>query len=268
MWNLASAVGSGSPFFGLPTEKTNVLFIELDSTDRGTAERLKKWRGPEPEGVYFLFLPSMSIPNVPNEQKLLIMNAIKDVNPGLIIISSLQKCHDLDSKEQRTVKLVYSFWDQICGPNRAYIFVHHERKKPADPKFWDGDREKFSGSKGWFDSAQVAIQLKKHSDGKRANLQLVHHKSQESNLYKPLPLLLAPDGTHLTSYLFDELVTVSQFLQENSELLAVEKDKKLAKILSCSENTAKRRRLLIDSGKFPGTEWLGIQEEQEVEESE
>lgn len=261
-WHMAHCVAEGKPFCGLPTQQARVLFIEVDSTEEGTKVRLQKRPDITTHDVRFIFLSSMSIPNVNPEDVGLIIDRVKTFDPGLIIVNSLQKIHSLSPRETQTATIVYNWWNQVCGPDRAYVFVHHERKTPSNPDFYDADREKFSGSKGWLDSAQVGIQLKKWGKSPEGphpkEIRLYHHKSQESALYKPLPLILAGDGTTITCPPAIELEQVWGYLNEPQNLskLSTQKDKELAKLLKVSEGTAKRRRLAVESTGFPTTKWL------------
>lgn len=190
------------------------------------------------------------------------MEAVQAVQPGLVIVNSLQKVHTLDGRLQHVPSIIYSAFEQICGAHRAFLFVHHERKTPGDPDFFDPDSERFSGSKGWVDSAQVGIQLRSYEDPSKAyNLRLCHHKSQESKLYRPLPLRLWDDGTHMTCPLSDELEVVVDYLKDHPAQSAKETDGNLSSMLNCSVSTAKRRRLTVEAGLFPGVGWLGETEE-------
>jgi hypothetical protein len=251
MWTMAFCVAEGVPFFGLPVQQTNVLFIELDSSRVGTKRRLKKRPELATENVGFIFLPGLNIPNVDKKHFEEIQAGLRDLDPGLIIVNSLRKCHSLDDKDSATTKIVYEWFDRVF-PGRAVLICHHERKSPVNAKDREGgvDRENFSGSAAWSNDAQVTLHLRSHGGDKKANLALWHVKSQETEMYQPLPLKLHRDGTRLSCHLFEECEQIRMMLQDYPSLTAKAKDYKIAGMLDCSVRTARRRRALVEGGKL------------------
>lgn len=260
-WEMAKAMASGKSFFGLPTQASTVLYIEVDSPEITLAPRLKLTK-PAPKGVWFLIGQSMSVPNITKEQLDTLREAEEEIKPDVVFLNTLRKLHDLDDKESRTPKIVYSFFQQIF-PKSALIFIHHDRKSPTDPRMIENSKESFSGSKHWLDDAQVGIHLARYNTrDARHNLMLWHTKSQVSGTLKPFPLKLHKDGTHLTSPLYDELLQIYELLNEKPDAPKGEIDVEVAQGLGISVTTAKRRRLLIEAGKFPGTRdfWMPDEE--------
>lgn len=250
-WEMAHSIASGQNFFGLPTQKSRVLYIELDTPEQVVQERLRS--RPPSEGVWWLFSQPLSIPYAGPEQIELLVEARETASPEVVFINTLRKVHDLDDKESKAPKLVYSFFQKYF-PGAALVFVHHTRKASTDPKAVPQDKESFSGSNHWLDDCQVGIHLESF-DGPDHNLRLWHRKSQVSSLLRPMPLALGRDGSTLSSPLFEELRKSYEFLASGAGqgLLASEIDYKLAKVLETSEATAKRRRLAIENGLFPGS---------------
>jgi hypothetical protein len=251
-WTIAFCIAEGVPFFGLPTKKTEVLFIELDSTETSTRRRLKKFPSEPPKGVKFLFLKGLNVAAPHRAHMEVIQRAIQEFNPGLIVVNTLRKAHSMDDKSSDTVKIVYDWFD-LMFPGKAILFVHHEKKAIVDPEARAGqvDREKFSGSAAWMNDAQVGLHLR----GK-APLELWHVKSQETELYRPLPLSLAKDGTTLSCPAFQEHQTIQAFLEENPSMLAREQDWKLSKLLNVSVRTAQRRKAQYRSGDWSMEKFL------------
>jgi hypothetical protein len=249
-WEMAHAIATGKSFFGLPTQEARVLYIELDTPEQVVQERIRS--RPPTKNVWWLFSNPLSIPFASNEQTELLEESRLAAQPEVVFINTLRKVHDLDDKESKAPKLVYSFFQKYF-PGAALVFVHHTRKASTDPKALSQDKESFSGSNHWLDDAQVGVHLEPF-DGADHNLRLWHRKSQVSALLRPLPLALGKDGSTLSSPLFDELLKVYEFLSTGAGegLSAAEIDYKLAKILEVSETTAKRRRLTIENGFFPG----------------
>jgi hypothetical protein len=247
-WQIAYCIGEGVPFFGLPVKKGKVLFLEMDSTRRGSRPRLKRWGVEGVTGVTFCFLQGFTAPHPTPALAAKIMKAIRRCGPGgpdLVIINSLRKFHGMDDKDSATVKAVYD-WGQMMFPRKALLFVHHEVKTPRDPKAGGLERERFSGSNAWLNDAQIGLHLRSQSGDPKANLALWHVKSQESELFKPLRLRLAKNGTHLTCPLFEEHTITSGILAD-SALSAREKDEKIALALNCSERKAREQRLYAEA---------------------
>jgi hypothetical protein len=250
-WEMAHSIASGKSFFGLPCQEARVLYIELDTPEQVVQQRIKS-RPPTPN-VWWLFSNPLSVPYATPEQSEFLIEARDTVKPEVVFINTLRKVHDLDDKESKAPKLVYSFF-QKTFPGAALVFVHHTRKASTDPKAIDQSKESFSGSNHWLDDAQVGVLLEGF-DGPDHNLRLWHKKSQVSRLLRPLPLKLGEDGSTLSSPLYDELLKVYDFLAsgKGEGLLANEIDHRLAKILECGESTAKTRRLTVENGVFPGS---------------
>src|SRR5678816_75038 len=100
------------------------------------------------------------------------------------------------------------------------------------------------------DSLETYTPSKDHPE----NLKLYHRKSQVSRKLLALPLFLGEDGTSLTSPLYTELLSVYEWMNTTgAEMGAGEADVALSKLLDTSVTTAKRRRLLIQNGYFPGS---------------
>lgn len=248
-WSMCSAVGTGTSFFGLPTRPGRVLYVENDTPEQIVASRVRKI-SPAPN-VWWLFLQPLSLPNVEPETKRILLKANDELAPDVVFLNTLRKLHDMDDKDSTTPKIVYSFFRKIF-PRSALVFVHHVRKQSTDPRAVEHSKESFSGSNHWLDDAQVGVHLESY-ESPRENLRLYHRKSQASELLRPLPLRLHDDGSTLTSPLYDELLAAYTLLNEDEEDDKGALDLKLSMMFGISPSTAKKRRLAIESGKFPNS---------------
>lgn len=253
---MASAVGSGTSFYGLPVHQGKVLYIEVDTPLQALHERIKITT-PPPKNVWFLHMQPLSIPFLDKEgdQAQMLREAQEEICPDVVFINTLRKVHDLDDKDSKTPKIVYSFFQERF-PQAALVFIHHEKKRPTDPKAIVWEMDTFSGAKNWINDAQTGLHLETYTPSKDhpENLKLYHRKSQVSRKLRALPLILGEDGTTLTSPLYTELLTVYEWMNTTgAEMSASEADTALARLLDTSVTTAKRRRLLIQNGDFPGS---------------
>lgn len=249
---MARAIGSGTHFFGLPAKEGRVLYIEVDTPEQLIAARLKSF--PPAPNVWWEFMEPLSIPNVTPEQESLLRTAQKDICPDVVFINTLRKVHDLDDKDSRAPKLVYSYFRHVF-PASALFFVHHMRKSPVDPKALTHQKEGFSGANNWLNDAQTGLHLESYT-GEKQNLSLFHVKSQVTQILRPLPLFL--DTAHdaaLSSPLYDEMLVTYELL--NASIIdgigPAEIDRLVGTRLGISESTAKKRRLLIEANRFPGS---------------
>lgn len=256
MLEMAACIGEGQPFFGLRTRQSRVLIVETDMPEGLFGQRLKAAARWTPN-VSFIFPGPMSIPFVSADGIAALGAAMQAVQPDLVCIDTLRFCHDMDDRESRTPKVVYSFFRKHF-PGCALLFVHHEKKKPSDPKALQNQKESFSGAKNWLNDAQVGIHLERFEpEDKSTNLRLYHWKSQVSEQLKPMRLLLGDDGMTLSCPLYDGLLKVQEALGTMIPTLMTHgKDSLIASRLGVSNSTARRRRILIESGDFPGRGFL------------
>jgi len=250
-WEMARAIGNGSDFFGLPAQKGRVLYIEVDTPLGVVHDRVKKV--PSAQDVTFLFSNPFNLPLMDRREREE-LKAVRDIaQPDVVFFNTLRKMHSMDDREARVPRIVYGEMKELF-PGATLVFVHHERKSSTDPRAQVYGGESFSGSGHWLNDAQSGLHLEKYSQGK-ANLMLYHKKSQASVLLKPLALTLERDGTRLTSPLYDELLQVQTIMEARVEK-GQELDRLLMVMLGVSESTARRRRLLIEEGRFPGRGFL------------
>jgi len=253
-WDMAAKVASGEDFFGLPVKQTPVQFIEVDSTKYSTKRRLSRYQMGEMPNVTFNFLSGLNIPNVRPEHISELMETFQDIKPGLVIVNSLRKVHDMDDKDSKTVKIVYEWFDRMF-PGVAILFIHHERKHSTNPDAVNVQKETFSGAMNWLNDAQVGLHLKGSKDQK-ATCKLHHVKSQETELYKPLPLFLK-DGANLSCWKYEEQKRLQELLLEGRSARFI--DETLAREWNCSDRTARDRRLKLELIPLPSPSWLGVQ---------
>lgn len=252
-WEMASAIGRGTHFFGLPAREGRVLYVEVDTPEMLVAARLRSLV-PAP-GVWWEFMEPLSIPHVSPEQEAILRAAKEESQPDVVFVNTLRKVHDLDDKDSRAPKLVYA-WFRHLFPTSALVFVHHMRKTNQDPKAIVVETEGFSGANNWLNDAQTGLHLEVFKGEAKANLRLYHAKSQVTEKIRPLPLFLdTGNGATLTSPLYEELLTTYEMLASGdlSGESPGNRDLLISQRLSLSPSTAKKRRLDVESGRFPGS---------------
>ena len=256
-WAMAAAVGSGQPFMGLPVSEGKVLYLEVDTHQRLVHERLKAL--PPVEGVDFLFLPPLSVPDVsPADDAMLQRAAANDYD--MVVVNTLRKVHCFDDKDSKTPQIVYSYFQHLF-PGATLVFVHHTKKVSFDSRGKEvtRDKESFSGANNWLNDAQVGLLLQKYENEREGvNLRLCHEKSQVSELVGYMGLWLDPKtGTHLYCPKSARLTKIYLLLHE-SGLEGLALDHAIMAMLSCGETTARNLRHMVEDGNFPGYRWLGV----------
>jgi hypothetical protein len=269
-WEMARCISTGEAFFGLPTRQGRVLYVEVDMPEAMVQTRLKRHRGrPGMGNVFFAFAPPLHLPTPSPGMEEQLREAIKDINPDVIFLASLRKLHSLDDKDSAAPAIIYS-WFQTRWPGKAFVFIHHARKSSRD--FQEIGKESFSGSSQWMDIAQIGISLERHKDKRKGtNRRLLHHKTQGSAELRPMDLLFhlgRHDGTNWSCPDFDEMLKVYEIINvSEAKGGALDRELLLAVPSLGSESTARRRRLLIEEGLFPGTPyWLGTKGTDDEEE--
>jgi len=253
-WEMASSIGKGTSFFGLPSRVGRVLYIDVDTPENALAARIGK--KPVAPNVWFYIAKPLGIPNIRKEVEDELKSLQKDIHPDVVFLNTLRKVHRLDDKDSATPVTVYEYFQHLY-PQAALVFIHHTKKSPIDPRMKENKGENFSGSQHWINDAQVGLHLERYNDPRgRFNIRLYHKKSQISRRLRPVPLLLHQDGTTITCPLFEDMKTVYAMMNEREEKGGA-LDEVVAQELKISTATARRLRLPIELGQFPTSRhWL------------
>lgn len=266
-WSWARAIGEGRPWLGLPTSKGRSLIIEMDQPEATVHYRMKKLG--DAENVWFFSGPPMNVPNIgPNTADEL--RTMRDsIIPEVVFFNTLRQTTVLPLEDGTTTRLVYG-WGREMFPGASLVFIHHPKKDPPSNVHVNED-EMFSGSNAWRNDAQVSLHLQKFVHRERgervSTARLRHTGSQVSPLYRPLPLLLAPDGVTWTSPLVDKLEAIDGVYRQTGLMGGSLDNEVAARHIVGSISTARRHRVLWEKG-FPGREWLGLESMPEEEEED
>jgi len=260
-WWMAHAIGTGSEFFGLPTRKGKVLYLDVDSPETVALHRLKKI-APAPNVLFAIRKPLM-FPGQQVDQDRELIDIRKDFNPDLVIFNTLRKCHDLDDKDSKTPKMVYSYYQNLF-PKSALLFVHHDKKDSSDPKAKVNPTESFSGSQAWINDAQVGLKVTPYH-GKRENARIWNIKNQVAPrwpYFQPLSVTLEDDGSNMTSARHQDLQEAVTILGQGYKGVAA--DDLIARNRGISESHARSARHAVETAKYPGRGWLekGVMDEE------
>ena len=249
-WNIAHAIQSGEPLWGFPTQKANVLFLELDMPMLMVQER---WADADPpfEPTFCTVFEDVTIDCTQflavrtDERHREIIRIFADLharyNFGLVCVDALREVVIGDINISGIPRRIYDAFRTIF-PGAAILFVHHERKTvaglfgPPDPL------QAASGSMEFMNIAQVAIQFQKR--GKDTWLE--HLKTQASAQFESLPLSLRDDGIHIYNRNEEKLAIALQIIERAPPGIAMrELDKQIGVAIGMSDRSARVIRLAI-----------------------
>ncbi len=194
-WSLARSIASGEPWMGLPVSSPGeVLYIEVDSPLSVVKARTDHLKFPP--NLFFYFPTNSFLCSQDGYDQM--KKETGHLHPSLVIVNTLRKVHLFKDKEPETPAKVYTLFRKLF---QSVLFVHHEKKTPADPEQGYERGEEFSGSLAWANDAQVCLQLRRaprSKDDGSHNLILVNTGNQLHAQPPDLKLLLDADGYTLT----------------------------------------------------------------------
>lgn len=256
-WQMAQAIQLGEPIWGMPTEQTNVLFLELDMPEVMAVER---WLGAEPP-----FVPAFDVGfdecSLDHQQFLRpykderhkeIERILREWHTsreyGVVFVDALRETFVGDLNVSGNARRIYDAFKTLF-PGASIVFIHHQ-KKTGNQQYGPGDPlETASGSMEFINVSQVALQFHRKA---RGETWLEHLKTQASAEFEPLPISLASDGVHVVHRYQERITKAAQVIAANPTMMKKELDKLLGRVLGMSDKTAKVVRLSVEQGRKNG----------------
>lgn len=124
---LADAVSKGRPFLGIETETTKTLFLELELSQRRTAQRLAKMGIVPDKNLDFVF----KWPATGNDSLQLLADAIDANSYGLVVVDVMQMLWPLDADTnsyQDTYSVLAPLRQMANDLGVMILLVTHRRK--------------------------------------------------------------------------------------------------------------------------------------------
>lgn len=194
---LAEAINSGEPLFGRwPVHQGAVVMIQADMTGPIQQQRLIRlstrtqltdtyWLAEEDGSAPFIDIITMSL------TKRALVDAIREIDPVLIVWDTLRKVHLLDENASKTPIEVFNAARRIC-PLAFHLFVHHNRKESRDPDASPDTDEAFMGNQQWKGSSDTTMSLKEIGTSPKRVL-FETHKARTAPDTEKHPLILELD---------------------------------------------------------------------------
>ena len=164
----ARALATGANLFGCRDFRVDrparVLYIEQELGERGFQKRIKPVFAQENRDLlednlfYVSKEPQMKFDSM--EGRLLILKAIEEVEPNVVIIDPMGKMHAGDENDAQHVEKLMNFTETIrkrfTSAGLAMVILHHFGKPPMaqrDKEVFDPlNQYNFRGSSKWFDA--------------------------------------------------------------------------------------------------------------------
>lgn len=248
--NMGVSIAQGKEFAGLQTTKGKVLYIEADTPEQVLKPRIQATQFSVDNFDFFwcntgfnAVIPTASPSDIEIYGELCQVH--KKEAYDVVFIDSLRCIHNLDDTKSDVPPRIYQSVARMF-PGASLVFIHHDKKTPILKQGSEQDQaeidiESFSGSQALVNHATVGIKVK-HANKERNLVQLVHVKSQASELISPLMLKIRDAihvgiPEHLNSEAYQNALT-----QVPRGLSLGEQDKKVAAFLGVSVRTARRYR--------------------------
>ena len=164
LFSMIKSIVQGTDFLGKwPTRKGKVIYFQFDMPHALYADRWRKaLQGLDPGGMIHT-VPWRGINIMDDSVRDEVGAMIAEVNPALIVIDTLRKCHHLDENDNAVPSIVYGAWKEIMG-NAAIEFIHHD-KKSFSQMYRGTIREQhnwlegFRGARAWVDDAELGLSV-------------------------------------------------------------------------------------------------------------
>jgi hypothetical protein len=191
--SIANSIINGAPLFGRwPVLKGPVVYIQTDMTPQIQQLRVQKVvEVLNLDGLFFAFPQSLDIVGMHLKDSELVQS-VRDVEPVLVVWDTLRRSHHLNEDDSASVQLVYSSARRLF-PGVTHLFIHHDKKSPADPTFKVEPEEQFRGSGDWIDSADCSAQLRTQGTRSPRRIGLLFHKARTTPDFEKRPVLLEMD---------------------------------------------------------------------------
>lgn len=215
-WEIARAISTGQDAFGLfNTTKSRVLYVEGDTPKVQMYPRLKLL--PKPVGDWYLACVQgmgldIALPSAKGTELLKYFKG--ELDPEVIVWNTLRALTVADLSKGETVSRTY-YNIRAFFPSASHLVVHHDRKESTSKDSQEIPDESFSGSAGWRDTAQVALNIWKGGVKEQKITYVRRTKSQVGpEMEKPIKLILEKDGTNWTLTENPKLTQIRTILAE------------------------------------------------------
>lgn len=153
---LSAAIANNSLFLGeYRCWQGPVVYVEVDMTLGILQERVRLFPGIDK--LHFLHGEPFNVLEAAQRPPAAFERA-RALEPVLVVVDSLRKSHTLDEIESSTPTFVYTAWRRLF-PSAAFLFLHHDRKKPTNPQAYLHKNEAHRGTGAWLDDIDLGMQL-------------------------------------------------------------------------------------------------------------
>ena len=162
-FTLARSLCDGASFLGrYEATKTRVSYLGVDMPIRMLQKRVRGFLGEFECPESLQILPSDSRLNILRLEESAVAPVLRH-RPGLVIVDTLRKVHELDEDKSSTVATVFGAFRRLLGPDPAILFIHHDRKSRQDEDLDDPDslNATVRGSVAWTTDSDLTVHCRK-----------------------------------------------------------------------------------------------------------
>lgn len=240
-WELCRSVSNNIPFLGFPVNKGRVLFIEKDTPEQLSMERLKKM--PEPRGgwyVEFMTRDVIDLSRIHPSHRVL-EKYEREWGPfDLVVWNPLARLYTGIDRD-----IPARVYDNMTAlfPHAGHLVVSHDRKQERGAGAISIDSEEHSGWQEWVNLAQNVFRMTRQ----QYYLQVIHTGSQAGAMSpEPIAFTLSHDNSSVEVY--ERLPNVVQLVSAAPGSTQRERVAFVAAAKQCSER--KIWRALSDSKNY------------------
>ncbi len=123
---IALQIAIGNELFSFKTTPTTILYCDAETNERIFKERINRFAPNPPDNVYYINLTGNLMDIQTYAQ---FVYVLKTVQPGLVILDSLIRYHNLDENKSSDMRLLATFFKSLVEKfNCAFLLLHHTRK--------------------------------------------------------------------------------------------------------------------------------------------
>ncbi len=252
-WQIAQAIQTGQSIWGMPTQQTNVLFLELDTPSNLVQER---WQGVDPpfNAQFSTVFEDCSLDYrqflvpYPDERHREIADTLmglhQEMQFGVVFVDALREVVVGDLSASGIARRVYDAFKTLF-PGASIVFIHHERKSGANTQVSPDPLQSAAGSMEFINVAQVAVQFVRRG----RETWLIHGKTQASAEFEPLPISMRDDGVTIYHRNEERFTVTQKIIADNPQASMRELDALIGAALKLSDRSARVIRLGMMQGK-------------------
>ena len=192
------SIASGCQAFkNFETEKSNVLLINEEDTERSLHKRLLMMTEEKSLPIHFLLHKGIKIDN--EKQTDQVIELIKQNSIGIVVLDNLTQLHDLDENKADEIKKIFFQMRRLIAVGATILIIHHHRKKGTVVSTTTIDLgDSLRGSSVIYGSLDTHLAVERIEDANGVTIAMSQTKNKEDELLKPFKVSMKTNGEKLS----------------------------------------------------------------------